>query len=163
MSNLQVDPIQTSRFIAERVREARRSRGWSVKDLAARCEQAGYSKLTADALYVLEGPRPRSITVDEWLVLARVLEVPPLALILSEQDVSDIAIWLDTNPSEALEAAAKAAELQIPGHLGVCVAAVLSDHSGDKYPDPNIHELAHALLVSERQLTSVPMPLMLSR
>lgn len=54
--------------------------------------------------------------------------------------------WLATDPGAALEAAAHQAQLQIPGDLGVCVACVLSDHTGDKDPDPNIHELAYTLL-----------------
>lgn len=48
-----------------------------MRDLAARCQQGGYPELTEGALYVLEGPRPRKVTVDEWLVLAYVLGVPP--------------------------------------------------------------------------------------
>lgn len=47
-----------------------------------------------------------------------------------------IATWLQLNPRQALEAAAEAAQRQIPGHLGTCVSAVLWDHSGDAEPDP---------------------------
>jgi hypothetical protein len=58
-----------------------------------------------------------------------------------------IAAWLDREPRRALEHAERAAQRYIPGHLGTCVAAVLSDHCLDEEPDPNINELAHTLLM----------------
>jgi transcriptional regulator with XRE-family HTH domain len=86
MSNAEGQPLTPSEWVAKRVRAVRKSRGWSVKDLAARCQQVGYPELTAGALYVLEGPRPRSVTVDEWLVLAYALDVPPLTLALPTEN-----------------------------------------------------------------------------
>ena len=70
-----------SDVIAERVRELRNHRKWTVRELAARCAAEGSNTLTTQALYKLEGQRdpakrhPRPVTVDELLVLARALGV----------------------------------------------------------------------------------------
>jgi transcriptional regulator with XRE-family HTH domain len=80
------DGATASDLIAQRIRELRNARGMTVADLAARCEAAGMPKLTAQALYKLEGQRnaldrpPRPVTVDELLVLARALGVTPAEL-----------------------------------------------------------------------------------
>jgi hypothetical protein len=85
MSNDQ-PPNTWSEWVATGVRVARKSRGWTIKQLAARCAQIGAPELTAGALYVLEGPRRRNISGDEWLALAEALEVPPLTLMLPPED-----------------------------------------------------------------------------
>lgn len=64
-----------SDVVAARVRSIRRSRGWSVQHLADRCAELGAPELTSRALYVLEGPRRRKVTVDEAAIFARVFGV----------------------------------------------------------------------------------------
>jgi len=74
--------------VARRVRELRQSRGLTVAELADGCAAAGMPALTAQVLYKLEGQRdsaarrPRPVTVDELLVLARALDVPVGELLL---------------------------------------------------------------------------------
>jgi hypothetical protein len=68
---------------------------------------------------------------------------------MSNEPLTGIEDWLANDPQRALEASASAARRQIPGYLGVCVSAILMDHSIDKEADPNIHELAYTLLTAE--------------
>lgn len=62
----------------------------TVEQLAARCAEIGATHLTEAALYAVEsgrkdkatGRRRRTISVDEWVVLAQALEVDPIALLV---------------------------------------------------------------------------------
>jgi 8-oxo-dGTP diphosphatase len=74
-----------SDVIAQRIRQLREARGWTVAELAARCKDAGLPRLTATVLYKMESQRqnraPRPVTVDELLILAFVLDIAPVHLI----------------------------------------------------------------------------------
>jgi transcriptional regulator with XRE-family HTH domain len=69
---------------SRRIREARQRRGWTVKELADKCADAGAPHITATVITNLETRRhsTREITLDEVLALARVLEVTPLQLMI---------------------------------------------------------------------------------
>lgn len=63
--------------------------GWTREDLARRCADLGFPALTAPVIGNIEtgrrdvdGRRRRDVSVDEWLVLADALMVPPLELLL---------------------------------------------------------------------------------
>lgn len=77
-----------SDVVAGRVREVREKRRMTVAQLAARCAALGAPKLTAQALYKLEGQResatrrPRPVTVDELLALSLALNVAPVHLLV---------------------------------------------------------------------------------
>lgn len=75
--------LSASDIAARRVREARKKRGWLVKDLAEACKKAGVPRLTAAVITNLETRRRpgREISADELLALAWVLEVPPVQLL----------------------------------------------------------------------------------
>lgn len=79
-----------SDLIAQRVREIRKLRGMTVAQLAERCQSAGMTRLTTQALYKLEGQREkrstRQVTVDELLVLAYCLDIAPVHLIAGLDD-----------------------------------------------------------------------------
>ena len=66
-----------------RIREARKAKGWLVRDLAGHCAKAGIPRITATIITNLETRRraSREITVDELLAIACVLDVPPLQLV----------------------------------------------------------------------------------
>lgn len=66
-----------------RIREARKTKNWRVRDLADHCAKAGFPHITATVITNLETRRraSREITVDELLAIAHVLGVPPLQLI----------------------------------------------------------------------------------
>jgi transcriptional regulator with XRE-family HTH domain len=75
--------------IAARVRKYRLIRDWSVRRLAEECAKRGAAQLTAASLGNIErGVDPdakrkrREVTVEELLILAYVLDVPPVALLL---------------------------------------------------------------------------------
>jgi transcriptional regulator with XRE-family HTH domain len=85
-----------SDLIAQRVRDLRKARGMTAADLAKRCAEAGMPRLTAQALYKLEGQRskrtPRPITVDELLVLAYALDIAPAYLVSGLDDATMIPV-----------------------------------------------------------------------
>jgi hypothetical protein len=70
----------------------------TVAQLAARCEEAGMPRLTAQALYKLESQRdrtdrpPRPVTVDELLILAYALDVAPVHLIVGLNDDTPLPV-----------------------------------------------------------------------
>ena len=75
--------MSASDLAGVRIREARKAKGWRVRDLAAHCAKAGAPHITATVITNLETRRrvTREITVDELLAIAYVLDVPPLQLI----------------------------------------------------------------------------------
>ena len=83
------DAGTVSNVVAASIRDIRKRHGWSVADLAARCEQlgGGAEALTVNVIENIEhgrrrdGQRTRFITVDEMLSLAEALSVPPSALL----------------------------------------------------------------------------------
>src|SRR5579875_1366589 len=94
-----MDSEQTpSDLVALRVRVLREGRGMTVRELAARCAELGMARLTAQALYKLEGQRsaqdrrPRPVTVDELLVLACALDIAPVHLIAGLDDDGDVPV-----------------------------------------------------------------------
>jgi transcriptional regulator with XRE-family HTH domain len=78
-----VTNLTASDLAGRRIREARDTKGWTVRDVAGRCAKAGAGHITAAVITNLETRRraTREITVDEWLILAYVLDVPPIRLI----------------------------------------------------------------------------------
>jgi transcriptional regulator with XRE-family HTH domain len=82
-----------SDVVGERVSELRARRGsMSARQLAKRCEALGAPGLTAAVIANIEtgrrdkttGTRRRDVTVDELLILAEALEVPPVSLLLPD-------------------------------------------------------------------------------
>jgi len=77
-----------SDVVAERVRELRKRRGLTAQQLSDLCAAAGAPELTAAALANIEtgrrkeGRRTRLVTVDEALILGRVLDAPASLLFL---------------------------------------------------------------------------------
>lgn len=101
--------MSASDIAAHRIREARKKRGWRVKDLADACAKAGAAHITAAVITNLETRRRpgREITAEELLTLAWVLEVPPLQFLAplgggealqvvpgEAKDPADAAGWL---------------------------------------------------------------------
>lgn len=90
-------------LFAERLRYLRKLRGLSILELAEKCKDAGMPELTEASLVNLERPtkaaRPRRrASLDEALVLAAVLEVPPGRL------------WFDVEKGEPVEIANRAVD-----------------------------------------------------
>lgn len=81
------DPYgQISDAVAAAIRETRKQRGWSVAELAERCDEIGAGPITANVIENIEsgrrkdGKRTRDITVDELVAIAQALGVHPAAL-----------------------------------------------------------------------------------
>lgn len=105
------------------MRLLRQRNGWTARDLAARCAQIGAPQITHTVVTNLEtgragsdGRRRREVSVDEMLILACALNVPPAYLLVPLEGGGDLevtpmvrigafgaAAWLggeDTGPAE---------------------------------------------------------------
>lgn len=78
--------LTVPRVLAALVRQARDRRGWSGEQLAERCGEAGMPTLDRSTIANIETGRRRRIGIDEWLVLAQVLDVAPIHLLLPRGD-----------------------------------------------------------------------------
>ncbi|GAA4098815.1 helix-turn-helix transcriptional regulator [Actinomadura miaoliensis] len=68
--------------ISRRVRELRDRRGMSAQALADRCAKLGMPALKRQAITNLENGRRGMVTIEELLVLAQALDVPPVLLFI---------------------------------------------------------------------------------
>lgn len=86
--------LSASDLAGRRIRQVRQRRKWTAKDLAALCADAGAPYITASVITDLETRRrsSRKITLDELLVLAHVLEVPPLLLFVPLDDAEVLEV-----------------------------------------------------------------------
>lgn len=94
--------MSPSDAVAGRIREARKRRGWTSAETAARCTARGY-RMSAAVLANIESGRPdlngarrRDITIDELFALAAALDVPPVALMGMPEDHGHSAVSLTT-------------------------------------------------------------------
>lgn len=91
-----------SDLAGQRIRQFRQQHEWTAKELADRCAEIGAPHITATVITNLETRRraSRQITVDEALVLAYVLEVPPILLFLPLSDGEHLEITpsISTDP-----------------------------------------------------------------
>jgi transcriptional regulator with XRE-family HTH domain len=73
---------QVSDHVAEKIREARKQRGWSTADLAQRC---GLSRAIIENIEGgrrdADGHRRRDVTVDELFAISEALNIGPLILL----------------------------------------------------------------------------------
>lgn len=76
----QAGGVRASDLIAAHLKALRGRRGYTVKELAARCAELGAAELTANVLTNIE-VRRRDVSSDELLVLALALDVAPAHLI----------------------------------------------------------------------------------
>ncbi|MFD3838323.1 helix-turn-helix domain-containing protein [Streptomyces europaeiscabiei] len=67
--------------IAQAVREARKAAGLTMGEVAHGCAERGLTEFTEHSMKNLESGRKTSITVADFVVLADVLGVPPVALL----------------------------------------------------------------------------------
>src|SRR4249920_2956625 len=80
MTRKQSSVRRPTEVISGRVRQLREQHGWSARELADRCAEAGMPELTRDVITSLETGRRASVSVDELFVLALVLDVAPVHL-----------------------------------------------------------------------------------
>jgi transcriptional regulator with XRE-family HTH domain len=97
-----------SDLVAAQIQAARQSRGWSAKDLALRCAALGANQLTAAVIANIEtgrrntsGHRRRDVTVDELLVIALALDVPPLELLQPSDQAMTVAVTPEVLASQS--------------------------------------------------------------
>ena len=73
-----------SDIIVQRIKVLRHERGWSARELARRCAEAGAPELTLSVLNNIETGRPdpktgerrRRVSVEELMAFSRVFDVP---------------------------------------------------------------------------------------
>ena len=78
---------RASDLVAQRIKHARTQHAWTAKDLAERCADLGAPEISAAVIANIEtgrrdddGNRRRDVSIDEVLILALALEVPPAFL-----------------------------------------------------------------------------------
>jgi transcriptional regulator with XRE-family HTH domain len=93
--------------MGSRIRQARSDKGWTQQELADRLAERGLPMSVPTLLRLEKGPRNggRSISLQEWLTLAAVLEVPPLLLLLPLGATHEVAVTneLRMHPHLALD------------------------------------------------------------
>lgn len=73
-------PVQLTAQVATEIRRYRKERGLTVQGLAAACEALGLA-VPKTTITNLETGRRASVDLAEFLVLAKVLDVPPIVLL----------------------------------------------------------------------------------
>lgn len=97
-------PPSPSAAITAQVRALRTERGWSARELAGRMTAEGVP-WDRSVVANLETGRRSGLSVEEWLALARVLDVPPLHLLAPLDDDEPVAVTPNlTVPAKTLRA-----------------------------------------------------------
>lgn len=78
--------------LAKRCRAYRLWREWSADELGRRCREAGLEKWNRSVVANLESGRRQSTSVDEVLVLAYVLGVPPVMMFIPLGEAPEVEI-----------------------------------------------------------------------
>lgn len=89
MTDPDLDPQQPTSptdVVRRQMRRLRDAHGWIARELAERCEAAGAGHLDRNVIANTESGRRRSISVDELVVLAYVLDVSPVHLLAPAPD-----------------------------------------------------------------------------
>src|SRR5262245_21538204 len=86
-----IEPRRPAQIVADRVAEARDSRGWSQARLARELQRLGYDK-SRSTLTKLEGGRYRNVSVDDLFALAAALGIAPTYLLTPLEDDSIVAV-----------------------------------------------------------------------
>ena len=99
--------LSASDIAGRRIREARKRRGWTVRDLAGKCAEAGVPRITAPVITNLETRRRagREVSAEELVALAWVLDVPPVQL-LSPLDGDEVLEVVPGEGKDSVDAAA---------------------------------------------------------
>jgi transcriptional regulator with XRE-family HTH domain len=99
--------LSASDLAGRRLEQIRRRREWTRKELADHCAAIGAPHITAAVITDLETRRrsTRQITIDELLILAYVLEVPPLFLLAPTDGTEKLQISRDVE-KDSIEASA---------------------------------------------------------
>jgi transcriptional regulator with XRE-family HTH domain len=84
-------PAAPTATIARQVRELRNARGWSGQRLAQEMTEQGID-WDRSIVANLENGRRRTVSVEEWLALARVLGVAPVHLLLPIEEDGEFAV-----------------------------------------------------------------------
>lgn len=74
-------PTAFTARIAQGMREARKAAGLTMGDVAQGCAERGLTEITEHSVKNLESGRKASITIADFVVLADVLGIPPVALL----------------------------------------------------------------------------------
>ena len=93
MGTKQANPESTAEAFARRMRRYREKRGWSQEDIARELTAAGW-KVDRTQIARIES-RDRGVALDEALMIAWVLSLPPALLYLPLGDADKIAVAPD--------------------------------------------------------------------
>src|SRR5687767_6659182 len=74
-------PATFTAGVARRMREARRSAGLTMADVAHGCAERGLAEISEQSIKNLESGRKTSMALADFLVLADVVDIPPVCLL----------------------------------------------------------------------------------
>ena len=74
-------------YVAERVRLARKHKGWNQAQLVARLNELGFTTWRQSKVAKLEKGTVKRLTIEEVLALAAALDVQPIHLLVGEGEV----------------------------------------------------------------------------
>jgi transcriptional regulator with XRE-family HTH domain len=135
--------VTSEEHFAARLRALRVDQGVSQSGLAATItKRLGYA-VDGSAITRLEKGE-RLIRLGEAVAIAEALGAPLTSMVPKPQRVSD------GREDPTIQRAADVAPRALGEFIGDAVAVVLLDHALDEHPDPNIHELAHCVLMLAR-------------
>lgn len=144
----QNDLRTATQVIAHQVKKFRLERGWTAQELADRLAEAGMPHMKRPVITNLEIGRRQTVTVEEVLTLAWVLDVPPLMMFLP-LGLSD---EFEITPNTAVHPG-----LALKWILGEEVAPT-SDRKMAAHTNPSLHSKAGQPLRLYQRLTEAQAP-----
>jgi transcriptional regulator with XRE-family HTH domain len=116
---------RASDFVADRLRQIRQRRGLTAEGLAARCAEIGAPEITRSVIANIEtgrrgpdGRRRREVSVDELLIFAYALQVPPALLVVPLDGAEELEVTVDVRMDVLKAAAWMTGDDQAPGFYG---------------------------------------------
>lgn len=89
------EPQTSTAVVAKRIRSLRDGRGMSAAQLAKLCQEAGAEHLDRSIIANIENGRRQSISIEEVLVLALVLDVAPVHLFVPvNEEAMTVGKWV---------------------------------------------------------------------
>lgn len=85
------EQLRPAQIAARRIKEARKSRGWTQEQLSERLGEVGYPK-TREVLTKLESGSYRGVSIDDMFGLAAALGVFPVHLLTPLEDEATVAV-----------------------------------------------------------------------
>ena len=107
--------VTANDVVVERIRAARKGKGWSARRLAAECQRVGGDWLSESVIRNFESRRGHKVTVDDVIAIATALNVPAIGLLPVHLDQNAQGVTLDFPNPELLEDWLRSVRVTIAG------------------------------------------------